>query len=186
LAHRRELKQAGSDVVPSVNDFVVKAVALALRRHPDVNASYVDGSTITYSRINVGVAVAVDGGLVVPTIFDADQLDVLSIARTVRELVDLAERRKLPRELLEDATFTISNLGMFGIEDFDPLINAPHAAILGVGAALPDHRGRYLMALNLGCDHRVLTGAEGAPFLMSVSSLLALPAELLANENIQH
>ncbi|CAB4859205.1 unannotated protein [freshwater metagenome] len=102
------------------------------------------------------------------------------ISLAVREVAELARARRLTRELLEDPTFTISNLGMFGIEDFDPLMNPPQAAILGVGAGLGGPDGRTRIRLTMGCDHRVLTGAEGAPFLGSVAALLERPEALTA------
>ena len=178
LAERRRLRDEDG-ATPSVNDFIVRAVAIELRRHPAVNSSYVDGVVETYPRVNVGVAVAIEGGLVVPAVYDADQKDVHAISAAVREVADLAARRKLSRELLADATFTVSNLGMYGVADFDPIINPPQAAILGVGAAA-EEGGRMRLRLTLGCDHRVLTGAEGAPFLVGVRDLLERPADLLA------
>lgn len=178
LAERRRLRDEGG-TAPSVNDFIVRAVAIALRGHPAVNSSYVDGVIETYPRVNVGVAVAIEGGLVVPAVYDADRKDVYAISAAVREVAGLAERRKLSRELLADPTFTVSNLGMYGVADFDPIINPPQAAILGVGAAV-EEGGRMRLRLTLGCDHRVLTGAEGAPFLAAVRDLLERPADLLA------
>ena len=172
IAARRALREADEGSVPSLNDFLVRAVALALREHPHVNASWEDGGVLTHSRVNVGVAVAVEGGLVVPALYDADRKDVHEIALATRELVELARARRLSRELLADSTFTLSNLGMFGIEDFDPLVNPPQAAILGVGAGAVGADGRTRLRLTMGCDHRVLTGAEGAPFLATVAGLL--------------
>lgn len=181
LLAREALREGGAGRVPSVNDFIVRAAALELRGRPAVNSAYLDGEVATYPRVNVGVAVAVDGGgLVVPAIYDADTLDVHAISAAVREVVDLAVRRRLSRELLADATFTVSNLGMYGIEDFDPIINPPQAAILGVGRAMADPDGRSRLRLSLGCDHRVLTGAEGAPFLAGVRDRLERPADLLS------
>ena len=104
-----------------------------------MNSSYVDNTIDLHPRVNVGIAIAVDDGLVVPTVYDADTLGVDAIGAAVRDLAARAKHRKLSREVLADSTFTVSNLGMFGIEDFDPLINPPHAAILGVGAATADH-----------------------------------------------
>lgn len=171
---------AGGDPVPSVNDFIVRAVALALREHPGVNSSYGEDEIVVHPRVNVGVAVAVPGGLVVPAVYDADRRDLAAITAAVRELVDLAGRRKLGRDVLSDATFTISNLGMYEIEEFDPILNPPQAAILAVGAALPGGDGRHRVRLTLGCDHRALTGAEGAPFLTAVRDRLQQPHALLA------
>jgi pyruvate dehydrogenase E2 component (dihydrolipoamide acetyltransferase) len=179
LSVRRALKETGDGPAPSVNDFIVRAVAMTLRAHPGVNSSFEEGGIATYPRVNVGVAIAVPGGLVVPAIHDTDRLSVGQISAAVKELAALAERRKLTRELLSDATFTVSNLGMYGIEDFDPIINPPQAAILAVGAANPDGAGRLMLRLTLGCDHRVLTGAEGAPFLAGLRDRLQSPQTLL-------
>jgi pyruvate dehydrogenase E2 component (dihydrolipoamide acetyltransferase) len=169
FAARARLREAGAGGVPSVNDYVLHACARALRAHPAVNASYVDGEVQLHPRVNVGVAIAIPDGLVVPAIYDADQLEPAEIAATTRALAESAAARRLSREELRDATFTVSNLGMYGIEDFDPVINPPQAAILGVGAAA-EADGRRLMRLTLGCDHRVLTGAEGAEFLATVAA----------------
>ena len=121
-----------------------------------------------------------EGGLLVPAVYDADCKGVGEIAAAVREIVELAKARRVSRELLEDSTFTISNLGMFGIEDFDPLVNPPQAAILGVGAGVAGPERRTRIRMTMGCDHRVLTGAEGAPFLGAVTELLERPEALTA------
>jgi pyruvate dehydrogenase E2 component (dihydrolipoyllysine-residue acetyltransferase) len=182
VALRTRLRERSAVPVPSVNDFVVRAAALELRRHPIVNSSYLDSEIATYPRVNVGVAVAVEGGLVVPAVHDADRKSVHEISAAVRELADLAGRRRLSRELLEGSTFTVSNLGMYGIEQFDPIINPPHAAILAVGAVTAEER----MSLTLGCDHRVLTGAEAAPFLIGICDRLERPDQLLDAPNPTH
>ena len=175
VAARARLKAEGAAVVPSLNDFVVAATGRALRDHPEVNASWADNTVERHPRVNVGVAVAIEGGLVVPAVYDADRLTAVEVNAAVREIAALAAARKLGRELLEDPTFTVSNLGMYGIEDFDPVVNPPQAAILGVGSVVGGG-----MRLTLGCDHRVLTGAEGAPFLTAIRDRLADPDELLA------
>jgi pyruvate dehydrogenase E2 component (dihydrolipoyllysine-residue acetyltransferase) len=177
LERRAELRASGRATVPSVNDLIVRAAALALRAHPEVNSSYADGAIEHYSRVNVGVAIATDGGLVVPAVYDADTKDVATIGREVRELVARANRRKLDADRLRDPTFTVTNLGMYGIEDFDPLINPPQAAILGVGGISGD--GTQEIRLTLGCDHRVLTGAEGASYPATLRCHLELPDQLL-------
>lgn len=166
---RAAMREAGQ-LVPSINDYLVRAVGLALRAHPAVNASYLDGDVIQYSRVNVGVAIAVSGGLVAPAVYDVDCKDAAHVGRDVRELVERAERRSLNREVIRDATFTVSNLGMYGIDDFDPLLNLPQAAILGVGAIAKGTTKS--IRLSLGCDHRVLTGAEGATYLQTLCALL--------------
>jgi pyruvate dehydrogenase E2 component (dihydrolipoamide acetyltransferase) len=168
FAERTRLREAGAGGVPSINDYVLGACAKALRAHPVVNASWGDNEVLLHPRVNVGVAIAIPDGLVVPAIYDADRLEPAAIAATSRALAESAAARRLSREELRDATFTVSNLGMFGIEDFDPVINPPQAAILGVGAATAEADGRRLLRLTLGCDHRVLTGAEGAEFLATV------------------
>jgi pyruvate dehydrogenase E2 component (dihydrolipoamide acetyltransferase) len=175
VAARARLKAQGAAVVPSLNDFVVAATGRALRDHPEVNASWADNAVERHPRVNVGVAVAIEGGLVVPAVYDADTLSATAVNAAVREIAALAAARKLGRELLEDPTFTVSNLGMYGIEDFDPVVNPPQAAILGVGSVVGGG-----MRLTLGCDHRVLTGAEGAPFLTAIRDRLAEPDALLA------
>jgi pyruvate dehydrogenase E2 component (dihydrolipoamide acetyltransferase) len=172
FAERARLRAEGVGGVPSFNDYVLHATARALREHPRVNASYAEGEVSLLPRVNLGVAIAIPDGLVVPAIYDADRLDPAEIAATTRALAESAAARRLSREELRDATFTVSNLGMYGIEDFDPVINPPQAAILGVGAASEQADGRRLLRLTLGCDHRVLTGAEGADFLAGVKSNL--------------
>jgi pyruvate dehydrogenase E2 component (dihydrolipoamide acetyltransferase) len=170
VKRRNELRKAGTKVGASINDFILRAVALALREHPNVNASYLENEVAQYPRVNVGVAIAVPGGLVAPAVYDADLKDAEAIGGEVRTLVDLAKRRALSPAAIQDATFTVSNLGMYGIEDFDPLVNPPQAAILGVGAISTGEV--QCIRFSLGCDHRVLTGAEGAVFLISVCRYL--------------
>jgi pyruvate dehydrogenase E2 component (dihydrolipoamide acetyltransferase) len=178
IALRREQNASGESRPLTLNDFIVRAVATSLAEHPLINSSFLEGTIATYPRINVGVGIAVEGGLVVAAIHDTDRLGLGEISARVRELVGLAERRKLPRELLADATFTVTNLGMYGIEEFDPIINPPQAAILAVGTAAAAASGRALVRLTLGCDHRVLTGAEAAPFLTDVRDRLQAPQRL--------
>lgn len=170
FAERARLREEGAGGVPSINDYVLHACAKALRAHPIVNASFGDNEVLIHPRVNVGIAIAIPDGLVVPAIYDADRLEPAAIAATSRALAESAAARRLSREELRDATFTVSNLGMFGIEDFDPVVNPPQAAILGVGAATEEADGRRLLRLTLGCDHRVLTGAEGAEFLATVKA----------------
>ena len=185
LDRRATLREAaGGRRVPTVNDAIVRAAAVALRAHPEVNASFSDGSVIVHPRVNVGIAIAVEGGLVAPAIYDADTKDLAAISAATREAADLAARRRLGRDILADATFTVSNLGMFGIEDFDPIINPPQAAILGVGAAISGPADRSTVRLTLGCDHRVLTGAEGAVFLTHIEKALGNPDEIFTTEGL--
>lgn len=169
---------AGDSPPPSLTDAVVRACALALRRHPEVNASFLDGEIELYSRINVGVAMAIPDGLVVPVIHDADAKTVAEIGRLQRLLLERARAGRLTRGDIEHGTFTVSNLGMFGIESFDPIVNPPEAAILAVGAVRTEG-AREMLMLTLGCDHRVLTGAEGATFLGTLRDVLSDPSQVL-------
>jgi pyruvate dehydrogenase E2 component (dihydrolipoamide acetyltransferase) len=176
-----------ADPVPSYNDFVVKAAALALREFPRVNASYRDGAVETYERVNVGIAVAAEDALVVPNIFDADRLSLGEIARKSRELATRVRGGSISPGELSGGTFTVSNLGMFGIDSFSAVINPPQAAILAVGSLKPravvlesgDVAARPTILLTLACDHRVLYGADGAKFLSRVRELLERPDALV-------
>jgi pyruvate dehydrogenase E2 component (dihydrolipoamide acetyltransferase) len=182
---RERLKDV-ADPPPSFNDMVVKAAAMALREHPRVNGAYRDGRWELYSNVNVGVAVAADEALVVPTIFDADQKSLGEIARQARGLIEKVRERKVTPPEVSGGTFTVSNLGMYGIEHFTAIINPPQAALLTVGALIKkpavDDRGRVVardqMALTLVCDHRILYGADGAKFLARVKELLEQPLSL--------
>jgi pyruvate dehydrogenase E2 component (dihydrolipoamide acetyltransferase) len=182
----RDQLRGEADSPPSVNDFVVKAAALALREHPRANASYRDGVFELYSRINVGMAVAAPDSLVVPTIFDADQKSLREIAAEARVLAERVREGTIAPSELAAGTFTVSNLGMFGVHRFTAVINPPQAAILAVGAAvsraLPDDTGgvrfRRVMELTLSADHRILYGAEAAQFLARVRELLEQPLAL--------
>jgi pyruvate dehydrogenase E2 component (dihydrolipoamide acetyltransferase) len=184
---RARLKEiaAEGDVVPSFNDLVVKACALALREHPRANGAYRDGRFELYSRVNVGIAVAAQDALVVPTVFDADRKSLWEIALDARSLSRKVRDGSITPPELSGATFTVSNLGMFGIDAFSAVINPPQAAILAVGAIVerPVVRGdeldtAHLMRVNLACDHRILYGAQGAEFLARVRSLLEEPFAL--------
>jgi pyruvate dehydrogenase E2 component (dihydrolipoamide acetyltransferase) len=179
VALRERLRAESGERPPSVNDFLVRASALALRAHPNVNASYDEGFIAQHGRVNVGVAVAVPGGLLVPAVYDADAKTPAEIGAEVRTLAGQASARKLGRDVLADATFSVSNLGMYGIEEFDAVLNPPQAAILAVGAVREQGDAR-LLRLTLGCDHRVLTGAEGAEFLRTLVERLEDPDALLA------
>jgi pyruvate dehydrogenase E2 component (dihydrolipoamide acetyltransferase) len=190
LALRAELKTLAAEqvnlTVPSVNDLIVKASALALREHSHANGSYRDGSFELHDRVNVGVAVAAEGALVVPTVFDADTKSVGEIAREVRRLAERVRSNSITPPELSGATFTVSNLGMYGMTAITPVINPPQAAILGVGAARPvlarDGSGeiveRSLLTLTLSCDHRILYGADAARFLADIKALLEAPLRL--------
>jgi pyruvate dehydrogenase E2 component (dihydrolipoamide acetyltransferase) len=181
---RGRLKAAAAedDVVPSFNDMVVKACALALRQHPRANGAYRDGRFELYSRVNVGVAVAAADGLVVPTVFDADRKGLRQIASESRTLAQRVRDGSITPPELSGATFTVSNLGMYGIDGFSAVINPPQAAILAVGAikerpAVRDGEiiAAQTMSVDLACDHRILYGAPAAEFLARIRSLLEEP-----------
>jgi pyruvate dehydrogenase E2 component (dihydrolipoamide acetyltransferase) len=182
---RARLKEV-ADPAPSFNDMVVKAASIALREHRRVNAAYRDGKFEVYSRVNVGIAVAGQDALVVPTIFDADTKSLGQIAKDARGLIEKVREGKITPPEVSGGTFTVSNLGMYGIDTFSAVINPPQAAILTVGAlkkkAVPDDRGRIaardMMNLTLVCDHRILYGADGAEFLARVRELLESPLSL--------
>jgi pyruvate dehydrogenase E2 component (dihydrolipoamide acetyltransferase) len=171
---------------PSYNDFVVKACGLALREHPLANSSFAGGGIVEHERVNVGIAVAAERGLVVPVVEDADRRPLREIAATTRRLAERARANALSPAELERGTFTVSNLGMFGVTGFTAVINPPQAAILAVGAVAPRPVAdgdavviRRRVELSLTCDHRVLYGADAARFLGRVRELLERPAALL-------
>ena len=182
----RERLKAQTDRAPSFNDMVVKAAALALRDHPRVNGAYRDAKFEAYSRVNVGFAVAAQDALVVPVVQDADQKSLGEISRQARRLIERVRDGEITPPELSGGTFSVSNLGMFGIERFTAIVNPPQAAILAVGALMKkpavDDRGRVvardLMTLTLICDHRILYGADGAAFLAQVRELLEQPLSL--------
>ena len=184
-AWRRGARDEGGDV-PSLNDFVVKAAAETLRAFPRFNAAYVDGKVECYSRINVGVAVAVEDALLVPVVFDADRKSLTEIAADTKRLAGAARRRALGPDDLHNGTFTVSNLGMFGVSAFTAIIDPPQVAILAVGGArrapIEDDAGhvvfRDLMTVTLTSDHRVVYGADGAQFLSRLRELLEQPPAL--------
>jgi pyruvate dehydrogenase E2 component (dihydrolipoamide acetyltransferase) len=164
------------------NDLLIKAVATALTQHPEMNAGWENNTIARYGRINVGNAVAIEGGLVVPVIQDADKKALGQIARESKALIEKARSNKLAPSEYEGGTFTVSNLGMFGIDQFTPIINAPEAAIMGVGSIVPqpvvidgEIVMRDRMRVTLSCDHRVVNGAQGAQFLQTLRRLLENP-----------
>jgi pyruvate dehydrogenase E2 component (dihydrolipoamide acetyltransferase) len=183
---RAQLKTAAGDApAPSYNDFVVKAAALALREFPRANGAYRDGRFELYSRVNVGIAVAGQDALVVPTVFDADQKSLGAIAREARALAERVRSGAITPPELSAGTFTVSNIGMYGIRRFTPVINPPQAAILAVGelAQRPVVRDgevvvRHVFELTLVSDHRILYGAEAAAFLARIRELLEQPLRL--------
>jgi pyruvate dehydrogenase E2 component (dihydrolipoamide acetyltransferase) len=184
---RAQLKAAAGEgeVVPSFNDMAVKACALALREYPRANGAYRDGRWELYSRVNVGIAVAAAEALVVPTIFDADKKGLAQIATEARALAARVRERTITPPELSGATFTVSNLGMYGISNFHAVINPPQAAILAVGEIAEraviragEPVAARLMGVTLACDHRILYGAEAAEFLARVRALLEEPLGL--------
>jgi pyruvate dehydrogenase E2 component (dihydrolipoamide acetyltransferase) len=187
VAARKAIKAAAKEgeVVPSFNDMVLKACAIALGEFPKANGAYRDGKFELYSRINVGVAVAAEGALVVPTVFDADKKGLRQIAADTRAVAGKVREGTVTPPELSGGTFTVSNLGMFGIDNFAAVINSPQAAILAVGAIVEKPAARngeivpaHLMNVTLACDHRILYGAEGAEFLARVRTLLEEPLSL--------
>jgi pyruvate dehydrogenase E2 component (dihydrolipoamide acetyltransferase) len=176
---------AGDDPAPSYNDFVVKACAQALRQHPRANGAYRDGRFELFERVNVGVAVAAQDALLVPTVHDADRRSLGEIARDTRRLAAAARDGKLTAAELAGGTFSVSNLGMFGVTHFTAVLNPPQAAILAVGAleqravvrdgeVVAGHR----MTITLTCDHRILYGADAAAFLADIRANLEQPLRL--------
>jgi pyruvate dehydrogenase E2 component (dihydrolipoamide acetyltransferase) len=179
------------EATPTYNDMVVKACALALREGPRANSSYRDGRLQLHSRVNVGVAVAADsdeptgGALIVPTVFDADTKSLGEIARETRALAERVRDGSITPPELGGGTFTVSNLGMFGVTAFTAIINPPQAAILSVGALGPravvregEVVARQTMTMTLACDHRILYGADAARLLARIRELLETPAAL--------
>ena len=182
---RATLKASGAPVVPSFNDLVVKACAIALAEHPNANGAYRDGKFERYARVNVGVAVATEGSLVVPTVFDADRKGLAQIAAETRALAERVRAGAVTPPELSGGTFTVSNLGMFGVRSFEAVINPPQAAILSVGALEPrpvvrdgEVVVREQMDVELACDHRILYGAQAAEFLARVRGILEAPLAL--------
>ena len=189
VAFRTELKQlaeARGSEAPSLNDLIVKAAAICLRRFPRANGSYVDGAFELHERVNVAVAVAAEDALVVPVIDDADRKPLGAIAADSRRLAAAVRDGSITPPHLSGATFTVSNLGMYGMTAITPVINPPQAAILGVGAIrdalarAPDGSlvDRRLLTLTLTCDHRILYGADAAQFLAAIREVLEHPAAL--------
>lgn len=184
-AFRVELNSANPDVKISLNDFIIAAAARALREFPEVNASYEDDRVRILRDVNVGVAVAVEEGLITPVIRGADQKRLGEIAREAHHLASRGRARKLRPEEYTGGSFTVSNLGMFGVEEFAAIMNPPEGAILAVGAVTETpvvKEGRIqvarMMNLTLSCDHRIIDGAQGARFLGKIKEMLENPALL--------
>ena len=184
-ARQQVLDISGSKI--SLNDFIVRAVALALRHHPSVNASWGDDAITQHGEVHVGIAVATPEGLITPVIRNADQKSVVDIAAEVRALADKAKNRKLKPDEYQGSTFTISNLGAWAIEEFTAIINPPNAAILAIGAAearaVVDANRQIVvrdrMKVTMSCDHRIVDGALGAEFLKTLRQYVEQPLRLV-------
>jgi pyruvate dehydrogenase E2 component (dihydrolipoamide acetyltransferase) len=185
IAARKQMNEF-SDVKISMNDIIIKAVALSLRKNPNVNSSWL-GEKIRYNHhIHIGVAVAIEDGLIVPVVKFADNKSIAHISAEVKQLADKAKNKKLQPNEFEGNTFTISNLGMFGIDEFTAIINPPDACILAIGAAKEAvivENGQMkvgnVMKVTLSCDHRVVDGAVGSSFLQTLKDLLENPVKML-------
>jgi pyruvate dehydrogenase E2 component (dihydrolipoamide acetyltransferase) len=180
VARARELNPG---VRVTVTDLLTKVCAMALMRHRDVNVQFTEEALLKFPTANVGLAVAAPSGLVVPVIREAERLSLAETARQRTDLVERAREGKLTQRDLEEGTFTISNLGMFGVEQFTAILNPPQAAILAVGATQDrpvvrdgEITARPMMTLTLTVDHRAVDGAEGADFLRTVKSFIEEPA----------
>jgi pyruvate dehydrogenase E2 component (dihydrolipoamide acetyltransferase) len=185
IAARNKMNEV-APVKISFNDIVLKACAVALKQHPAVNSSWLGDSIRTNEHVNIGVAVAVEDGLLVPVVRFADGKSLSAISAEVKDFAQRAKAKKLQPSDWEGSTFTISNLGMFGIDEFTAIINPPDSCILAVsgiqqvpvvknGAVIPGN----VMKVTLTCDHRVVDGATGAAFLQTLKSLLEEPVRLL-------
>jgi pyruvate dehydrogenase E2 component (dihydrolipoamide acetyltransferase) len=187
LRQRANQRLEKDGVRASINDFIIKAVAAALAQHPEVNASWGDNAIVRHHRVHIGVAVAVEDGLITPIVRDADRKRIREIAVEVKELAGRARERKLRPDEYTGATFSISNLGMFGIIEFTAIINPPEAGILAVGAVEEKpvvENGQVVvrprMRMTMSCDHRVIDGATGAKFLQTVQELVEDPLAMIA------
>jgi pyruvate dehydrogenase E2 component (dihydrolipoamide acetyltransferase) len=183
---RTQLAEMGANYKASFNDIVIKAVALALTEHPEVNAHWLGDAIRHFNRIHVAMAVAVEDGLITPVLFDADRLTLWEISEKARDMAKRARERKLLPEEYTGSTFSVSNLGMFGIDQFTAIINPPEAGILAIGgveekAVVVDGQleVRSRMRVTMSCDHRVIDGATGAKFLQTVRRYIENPLSLL-------
>ena len=179
---RRSINELDPELKASVNDLIIKVAAISLIQHPQVNASFQDKAVRYYERADIGVAVAIEDGLITPVVRSADRKSIREISREVKELAERARSRKLMPDEYTGATFSISNLGMLGIDEFTAVINPPEAAILAVGAMTPkpvvregEVVARQMMRVTMSCDHRVIDGATGARFLQTFKKLLENP-----------
>lgn len=183
---RQSIKALEPDLKISVNDIVIKCAAAALMQHPQVNASFQEKVIRYYEHADIGVAVAIEDGLITPVVRAADQKSISQIAAEVRELAERARSKKLKPDEYTGATFSISNLGMFGIDEFTAVINPPEGAILAVGAMTPkpvvrdnDVIIKQMMRVTMSCDHRVIDGATGAKFLQTFKKIMENPLYLV-------
>ena len=167
-------------------DFILKSTAVALRENLEVNSTFSDGNYIIYDDVNIGVAVSLEGGLIVPIIFDCDKLEITGIAKKRIELVGKARDGRLNLDEISNGTFTVTNLGMYGIRSFSPIINPPQAAILAVGEIYTEPavvngkiKPESFIDLSVSCDHRIIDGMIGAKFLRRIVELIENPAELV-------
>jgi pyruvate dehydrogenase E2 component (dihydrolipoamide acetyltransferase) len=183
---RTQLAEMGDEYKVSFNDIVIKAVALALAEHPEVNAHWLNDKIRHFNRIHVAMAVAIEDGLITPVLFDADRMSLWEISAKARDLAGRARERKLMPEEYTGSTFSVSNLGMFGIDQFTAIINPPEAGILAIGGAeekpvLIDGQleVRHRMRVTMSCDHRVIDGATGAKFLQTVRQYIENPLSLV-------
>jgi pyruvate dehydrogenase E2 component (dihydrolipoamide acetyltransferase) len=183
---RKGINELDPELKISLNDIIIKVAAAALMQHPQVNASFQDKVVRYYEHADIGVAVAIEEGLITPIVRAADQKSLSEIAAEVRDLAERARNRKLRPEEFLGATFSISNLGMFGIEEFTAIINPPEGAILAVGAMSPkpvvrnnEMVVRQMMRVTMSCDHRVIDGATGAKFLQTFKKILENPLFLV-------
>lgn len=183
---RRGINSLDPDLKISINDIIIKVTAAALMQHPEVNASFQDKFVRYYEHADIGVAVAIQDGLITPVIRSADQKSLSHIAIEVRELAERARSRKLKPEEYTGASFSVSNLGMFGIDEFTAIINPPEGGILAVGAITPRpvvREGeivvRQIMRVTMSCDHRIIDGATGARFLQTFKKILENPLYLV-------
>ena len=183
---RGAMAEMGKEFKVSFNDIVLKAVAVALSQHPEVNAQWLGDRIRQFNRVHLGMAVAIDDGLITPVIFDADRKRLSEISAEARELAGRARERKLKPEEFTGSTFSVSNLGMFGIDQFTAIINPPEAGILAIGAVEDKpvvHEGelqiRKRMRVTMSCDHRVIDGALGARFLQTLRRLIENPLMLI-------
>lgn len=186
VASARKSIQDQTGLKLSFNDFIIKACASALKQHPAVNASWLGDKIRIHEEINIGVAVAVDEGLLVPVLFGADKLGMAYISEQTNALAEKARQKKLQPQEMQGNTFTVSNLGMFGIDEFTAIINPPDAAIMAIGMITDElsmKNGQVVsskvMKVTLSCDHRVIDGATGARFLQTFRQMLETPVSML-------